>query len=401
MSETQQQSPERPRLEVGWVLDSRLEGLDRKAVLAASARMTELLSELFPRFDWRMPLARHELLQAQLEEPTTLLEAGSLEISRSKWDLSIVVTASDLKSHFVSSTVGVLARPLGVAVLSTFRIDPLARDHAVSEEERLTAMKDRLLVLAVYAIGRLCGLSRSAEPDNFMNPDRSGSRPQATFAPEQRERLQSELDRIGDERVEEEHGSRERGHLSFHLRAVWRNRVEILGHLLSNRSWEFPFRMGRLTTAAFAALALLMVTAESWEVGSQLSAPTNVLLTLGLVGATTAYIVLRQRLLALHRSFFPTEQIVVTRVSLVVFVLMGMCATYLLVFAVSLLLELAVFRPELVARWIGTRPELVGWKTYASQAGFTSALAILVGALGASFEHESYVRHIAYVDEEV
>jgi hypothetical protein len=213
--------------------------------------------------------------------------------------------------------------------------------------------------------------------------------------------LRAELGRVADQRVEEESGAEQQSGASFHARAAWRNRSEILESLHHGRSWEFPFRMGRRTTAAVSALAILTCTAECWEIGSRLGVSTAAGLAGGALLATTLYVLRRQRLLALEHGIRRTEQLVVARVAVVLFVCAGMAVTYLVLFLAAVLLGQLLVRPALVARWTALEPTGVGWATYALQGVFTSSVALLVGALGASFEGQSYVRHIAYVDEEL
>ena len=50
--------------------------------------------------------------------------------------------------------------------------------------------------------------------------------------------------------------------------------------------------------------------------------------------------------------------------------------------------------------WAASLGRPVGHDEVLAFAGFVAALGILVGALGASFEDQTYFRHVAYVDEE-
>jgi hypothetical protein len=95
-----------------------------------------------------------------------------------------------------------------------------------------------------------------------------------------------------------------------------------------------------------------------------------------------------------------TEQVVVARVSISCFVLMGVLATYGLLVLVATVLGGMLLDPRFVSVWTDGGGRSFDWTTYAAQASFAAALAVLVGALGASFEGQSYVKHVAYVDEE-
>jgi hypothetical protein len=158
--------------------------------------------------------------------------------------------------------------------------------------------------------------------------------------------------------------------------------------------------MGRLTTAAVSALAILMVTAESWQIAAHLRVFVLVLLGSGAIVSTSVYVLQGQGLLSVHRSLRLTEQVVVARVSISCFVLMGVLATYGLLVLVATVLGGMLLDPRFVSVWTEGAGRSVDWTTYAAQASFAAALAVLVGALGASFEGQSYVKHVAYVDEE-
>lgn len=363
----------RPVLEIGWILDTRLEEVDRRATHAAIDALEAEVREQLPAFDWRMPRTEREIVQAPVEEPVRLLDAGATDLSIHHWDFALVVTASDLRSHYRPSAVAAFSRALGVAVLSTFRIDPHARRQAAGADERRETIRRRLVRLASYVLGRLGGLppvedasSRMRPPDDEEELDRP-----TVFDDAQRAQLAGELLRVADERVEEERGAERQGWLRFYARAALRNRREIRDTVASSRWWELPFRMGRLTTAAVSALAIFLVTAEAWEIGHQLGVGLNALLSAFAVGATSFYLLQHQRLLVLPRTARRTEQAVVTRVTVVATVVLGMLVTYALLLALALGLEALVFRPPLVARWTGAEGG-VGALTYLLQGTFTS-----------------------------
>ena len=393
---------EHPPIDIGWVLDARLDDLDRRAVLEAVETFDRLLASHLPGFDWRSATRTRELVQAAREEPVVLLEAGALELALDHWDFAFVVTGSDLVSHYRPSTVAVPSRALGVTVLSTFHLDPRVRSAEASAEERSRLITRRVTCLAMCSLGHLLGLPRSREPDNFMTEvDPTELDPErACFSDQQREELLAELARVADERVEEERGVERTSSAAFQLRAAWRNRREIVDSLGESRWWQFPFRMGRLSTAALSALIILLATSETWEIAGQLPVWICVLLGPVSIAATAWYVLMHQRLLSLPGSSRLTEQAVVTRVLVGLFVTAGMTLAFVLVAAVATVLSASLFGAELVGRWSGGAAGST-LTTYAAEVVFTSALAVLVGALGASFEGQNYVRHMAYVDDEL
>jgi hypothetical protein len=393
-----------PLLEIGWILDDDLERLDREAALEARERILAAMRGELPEFTWRLPVRTLELVHSPQVEPAELLEAASLELTARRWDFAMLVTPADLRSHYGPAAHAALSSTLCAIVLSTFRIDPAAVDHAATEEARHAGIRDGLHRLALYALGRQGGLPRESRDEDLMTPPRGREQLELApplFTPRQRDLLREELERVADERVEEEQDAGRRGRVELVLRALVRNRREILATLRGSRFWEFPFRVARVTTTALSALVILMVTAESWEVGIQIGPRVGILLAACAITLTAVYILQRLRLLALHGSALPTEQIAVARFSVLAFLLVGMATTYALLFAFAAGLGAAVFHPPLVARWTDLPEHAVGWQTYGIQAGWTATLAVLVGALGASFEGQSYLKHFAYVDEEI
>jgi hypothetical protein len=164
----QRSERENPPIDIGWVLDARLDDLDRRAVLEAVEAFDRLLASHLPGFDWRSATRTRELVQAAREEPVVLLEAGALELALDHWDFAFVVTGSDLVSHYRPSTVAVPSRALGVTVLSTFHLDPRVRSAEASAEERSRLITRRVTCLAMCSLGHLLGLPRSRASDNFM-----------------------------------------------------------------------------------------------------------------------------------------------------------------------------------------------------------------------------------------
>ena len=66
----------------------------------------------------------------------------------------------------------------------------------------------------------------------------------------------------------------------------------------------------------------------------------------------------------------------------------------------TLVVSALFFDGEILAGWAASLGEPVGVRQVLTFAGFVAALGLSVGALGASFEEQTYFRHVAYVDEE-
>lgn len=395
----------RPPIELGWVLVGRLPTTDREAAETARERMQETLDDAFPGYDWRIPVVEREGPGGGAEtgrvEPVQLLDLGVRERQAKGWDFALVITGADLACFEKPFALGTPSRSLSVAVASTARIDPRASGRGRSDGERAEIMAHRLQALVLHLFGHLNELGHSEDPESWMfdlgtvtDLDRM-----RRFSSGNVDELGRELEEVADLRLEEERGAGRQGRVRFYLRVLRHNRDDILDSVRRSRPWQFPLRFSRLTAAAFSALLILMMTAEAWDLGmSQDPLLVAVLSAVILVGGS-GYLLRRQGLLVRREVPRLTELAVVGNVSTVISVVFGMLTTYAALFGVTLLLGRTLYRPRLVTAW-ATSVESVGWSHYLVLAGFVACLGLLIGALGASFEGQSYFRHVAWVDEE-
>ena len=169
--------------------------------------------------------------------------------------------------------------------------------------------------------------------------------------------------------------------------------------------WKLPLRLGRLVTAAVSTLVVLLMTAEAWE--ATMSQPSWRLVVLSLIalGVATAYLVGKQRLLIARprrgRPSRHSEQRSVGNVAIVLAVLIGLTVTYAALFLVALIGAYFCYPVGVVESWAASLDDPARFPNYLRLAAGVAALGLGIGALGASFEPRGYVRHVAYVDEEV
>lgn len=399
---THEQPPPKPLIEVGWVLAGNLDAVDRDAARKARALMLSRLSEAFPVFEWRMPvLLRKELGLQERVEPVSLIDHGVVERDAQRWDFALVVTGADLKSYYKPFALGTPSQAVNVAVLSTAWIDPAATHSGADGNGRADGMTRRLLALALHLFGHLNDLPHSNDPGDVMydlktveDLDRMEHFSDAALA-----RLEGELHAEADLRLEETEHYRGKA-LLFYVRAAFQNRLDILNATFGIRPWEFPFRFSRLTTAAASTMLILVITAEAWDLG--MSQPPLFVLAISLAAlvGTCFFIVKRQRLLVRRRAQRLSEQRVVANTSVVLAVVVGMATVYGLLFATTLFLSQTLFSPHLIEGWAASLDGDIRPYHFFVLAGFVASLGIIIGALGASFEEESYFRHVAYIDEE-
>jgi hypothetical protein len=92
--------------------------------------------------------------------------------------------------------------------------------------------------------------------------------------------------------------------------------------------------------------------------------------------------------------------VVITNVSATAIVVAGMSTMATLLFVVSLVGALSLFRLPLVSAWASSVRGEITIDDYFLLAAFVTSLSLVIGALGASFEDQHHFRHIIFVDEE-
>ncbi len=397
-------------IEIGVIIAGRLDIVDARAVKLAVEQADARLSESFPgfRFDF-FEIRRPEMTgsgdgQSGRVEPSLLLSQAVEERDAKHWDFAFVLTSSELVGNYSPYCFAALSRPLDAAAISLSLIDPMALGVEVNESERIERIARRLSRLMLHAMGHLTGLPKSDHPNDllFHPPDANALDHMAGMGSEELERQRSALEQIADQRLEEGDG-RQLSYPVFVLRAAWINQKEIREAIWAARPWEFPKHLSRLTIASFSTLAILFMTAESWDLAlAQGGFRIGVLLVLSLL-ATTIYVVLRQQLLV-RRGKRRSEQSVVTSMSALGIVFVGMAVTWLSLFAVGVGLSYLLFPNQLIATWASStiaEAKQVGILARPNMAVFAASLGLLIGALGASFESQHYFRHIIFVDEEI
>lgn len=392
---------ERPLVEIGWVVAGRLDKADLRAVKRARALLLDDLRAWFPGFGWRMPVVRRrELVTNGQAEPVVLLDHGVLERDARWWDFALVVTEAPLQSYYKPFTLGAPSRAIGVAVLSTARLDPAALGN-LDEADRVQAMTRRIRALALHLFGHLTDVDHADAQASFMYDVRTVADLDAMerFDAHELAELNDALADVADLRLEETGNYRGR-ELLFFLRAAALNAGAILSAIADVKPWQFPLRFSRLTTAAVSTLLVLIITAEAWDLG--MSQPTWLVASLSVVAllGTSGFVIRKQNLLVRRRKGRLSEQRVVANVSIVASILLGMATTYGMLFAVTLAVSRLLFSRRLATSWAASLDGVLTAGHYLTLAAFVAALGIIIGALGASFEAQTYFRHVAFVDEE-
>ncbi len=391
-------------IEIGLIIAGELDDAGTQAIQQTQDDLKNTLTSEFSAFDWTLETVwRPELGSVNVRmEPVVLLNIAREERDARNWDFVFVITPVDLISHYKPFAFGFVSRSIDSAVISTSRPDPLMENRFVEKPARISTLARRLFVLIRQAFGQINSLEPTDDPGNAMRRIHTladiDTLHEADWSPEQHEVLVENLRLIADVRLEEVPNGKNKRLISFYAHSAWLNRHEIISAIIGARPWEFPVRLNRLTTAALSSSLILIVTAESWELAVAQSLLPIVVLAVTAILVTTGYVTIRQQLLV-RREQRISEQSVITNITAVAVVLLGMLTTYAVTFALLVGVATILFSEELVKRW--TAVDQFSWQIFLVVPAMVASFSVIVGALGASFEEHHYFRHVIYVDEEI
>lgn len=375
--------PGAPRLvHIGLLLaaDDRDAAL-HQALDDARARLHQALSGGFAQFQWELTIvSRRRFSPLGALDPLALLEFGVREKIAQRWDYALVIVPNELHFRDRPPTWGVPSSALEVAVVST----------ETSAPERLG---DDVAAMALHLLGHLWGLDHDDE-----GPMSPAPRPQdlsrATFPPTQRDAIVDRLDEVADVRIEEEAPMRHAAH--FYWRTFTADPRGILTDIWGYSPWKLPFRLGRLTAGAVTFVVILLLTAETWEVGVSISATAIAVGALGAIAATTLFLFVGQNLAKMSGPGRWHEQLVRTQIVILGSLLVGMTALWVVLSVAALLASLAM--PDVVlARWLGQPPDLL---TLSRHSAFMAVMGLFGGALGGNLEDEGNFKAKFLFDQE-
>ena len=348
----------------------------------ARERLMTLLKGQFPEFDWQMPLVERRTFPPRgALKPLPLLEIGAEEKLYRRWDFAFVVVPNELEPRRRIRALGVPSSALEVAVLSSNRL---------GEREVLA---ERVAALALHLFGHLLSLeTESTGPMCPPDPDGLVLEP---FDAEQINEVRARLHDVTDMRLEET--TTRWNTLSFYWRVFWSDPPSIFKSILGYSPWRIPLYLGRLTAAVVVSLLVLLLTAESWEAGANVSSGWLLGSVVVAIILSSVFIFFGQHIGQVGRGRGWSEQLARSRIVLFGTLLVGMMSLYaelfILLYCISFALPL-----EVISGWSGFAPEDLPRIKYVA---FLSSIGILAGALGGNLEEEEAIKAELFFDEEV
>ncbi|MFO7926474.1 MAG: hypothetical protein ACQET5_12870 [Halobacteriota archaeon] len=383
-----------PQIDVG-VLIAHSPGGDVEALQSFAEQMArDGVEELAAATDaaWRVHCAEPDPLSDRASRrPSEFLDEAALHMVKRPYDLVVVVTDVPLTTREERSVEG-LASPLArVVVVSTRR---LLRTHDREAVRALdsAAVRWNAATLLVHLLGHVF---RADHTDGGVMAPFSFDPARRSVPPFDAD-ITNHLRRIAT-RIPEEDVSRGRlRRLSFHALSLVRNPGIVTATLLQSRAPLLPFSLPRLSTAAVTPTLILVFSAEAWDVGLNLTNRTTALFAIGSIIAAAVHLLYVQRLsFPRERSQVITEHMALVNVTVFFILVMAMMGLFLLVGSIMLLIEFAVFPPNLMTNWPSLEDPTVGIVDLVRVGGFISTLGVLSGALAGGIENRMALRHLA------
>lgn len=341
---------------------------------------------------WRVHCAEPDpLADAAPRRPSEFLDEAALHMVKRPYDLVVVVTDVPLTTREERSVEG-LASPLArVVVVSTRRLLRRPGRETVRALDS-AAVRWNAATLLVHLLGHVFGADHGdggvMEPFSF-DPDRRRVPP---FDADVTRHLRTIAARIPE--ADASRGRLRR--LAFHASSLARNPRTVVSTLLQSRAPLLPFSLPRLSTAAVTPTLILVFSAEAWDVGLNLTNRTAALFAVGSVLAAALHLLYVQRLsFPRERSQVITEHMALVNVTVFLILVAAMAGLFVLVGSIMLLIELAVFPPNLMTNWPSLEDPTVGLVDLVRVGGFISTLGVLSGALAGGIENRMALRHLA------
>ena len=185
--------------------------------------------------------------------------------------------------------------------------------------------------------------------------------------------------------------------LIFHILMASRHPKELIIPLLKNGALLLPLSLPGLATAAVAPSFLLVFTAETWDVGLNMTNQTTTIYALLSILAESFYLV-RVQFLFLPRKekWILTEHLAVANSVIFLSILLACIGLFIIVGALMFVIEIYIFPEGLMKTWptLLDLPE-IEWTHKLRLAAFISTVGVTTGALAGGFESRTVMQHLA------
>ncbi|MDF1813521.1 MAG: hypothetical protein P1V20_15085 [Verrucomicrobiales bacterium] len=343
------------------------------------------LEESFPGFAWKINrIDRPQLSGEGAIDPLDLLSVGYREKLRNNCDAAVVLTRSPLDPIANLASRGIVSNALEVAV-GRFSTE-------ASEKWYISPFRATLLLL-----GELWGEEASG---GFLSDQNEISEGVEIYTPEQEDRIVDRLDEVADARVEEDpdHCAVPASPLRLLGGALTADPKSLFLDVIRYRPWAQPFRMGRLTAAAGVSTMILILAAESWEVGVNLSSTVLWCLSVMSLLISTGFLVKSQDWgWRTGSNRITYEQEARTALVITLSIASGMTFFGVVLFVVSILTGLMI-SDETLQGWVSQEIDRAARIRYAV---FTAAVGLLAATAGGNLEEERNLKARLLVDKEI
>jgi predicted Zn-dependent protease len=343
---------------------------------------------------WRFSLEDSaRLADHDRRRPSEFLDRATHRMVQGPYDMVVVVTDVPLVSsreRFVPGLASPLAR---VAVVSTRHLRSGPRDQPRRSLDH-EAVRWNAATLLVHLVGHMLGARHRDADSGVMEPFRF--RPDRRSVPSIDADVETRLRRIAGEIPATE--TRPRGPLSrlaFHVRSAVKNSGRVLQSLVNSRAPLLPLSLPKLSTAAVAPTLVIVFSAESWDVGFHMGNTTAGLFAAVSVLSAAVYLLFAQNLtFPRERHRIVTEHTALVNVTVFLVLVLAMLGLFVLVWAIILVIELAVFPPNLMSNWPSLEEPSVGLVDLVRTGAFISTIGVLSGALAGGLESRTIVSHL-------
>jgi predicted Zn-dependent protease len=348
---------------------------------------------------WRFYAEEAEALTGyDARYPSEFLEEAEVRMVEGPYDLVVVLTDVPLLSRRERRVPG-LASPLGrVAVVSThdLRLSPRGRPRRSLDD---AAVRWNGAALVLHQLGHVLGAGHDEAADSAMAP--------FSFDPGRDSVPAFDVDLSADRRCRSgripEEQTRSRGTIrrfGFYLRSTANNPWQVLSAVVKSRALVLPLSLPKLSTAALVPTLVVVFSAETWDVGLNITNDTAALFAVGSILLAAVY------LLFSHNLLFPrgrqrvlTEHVALVNVAIFCILVLAMVGLYLLIGLIMLTIEYVVFPPNLMTNWPSLEDPTVGVLELVRIAGFIATIGVLSGALGGGLEKQTILRHLVLFND--